>query len=105
MTVVREPIPPGEVSTIRGRWQIPALRWVTRSVLVVAILGGLLPGTLGRTLSVVAIAAVVATPLLRIAWLIFRWWQEDDHRFVAMGFGVLAVVAAGALLAAMGVGK
>jgi hypothetical protein len=42
--------------------------------------------------------AVIAAPLLRVAWLIFRWSQEGDYRYVAIGLGLLSVIAAGAAL-------
>lgn len=104
MNAPREPIPGGPVSTIRGRWQGPALTWVTRLVLALGVLSAVVPGTAGTALAVAAVAMVVAVPLLRVAWLVFRWWQEDDSRFVLAGAGLLAVVAAGAALAALGVG-
>lgn len=99
------PRPPGVVSTIRGRWQGPALLWTTRSLFVLAITGGLAPGAAGRSLAVAAAAVVAAVPLLRVVWLVVRWAQESDRRFVAVGAGLLAVVAAGATLAALGVGR
>ena len=100
-----EPIPAGTVSTIRGRWQGPALTWLTRVVFVVAIVAALAPGAAGVALATVAVTAVVATPLLRVGWLVFRWRQEEDWRFVGAGLGLLLVVAIGALLAALGVGS
>lgn len=105
MTEVRASIPSGEVSRIRGRWQVPALTWLTRVVLVVALFGGLIGHEVGRVLAVAAIGAVVAAPLLRICWLMFRWTQEHDRRFVLTGALMLAVVATGAILAALGVGS
>jgi hypothetical protein len=104
MTVGREPIPPGRVSTIRGRWQGPALTWVTRVVLVLAVLGGLLGGPVGHPIAIVAVAIVVATPVARVVWLIGRWHHEGDTRFVVAGMALLATVATGGVLAALGVG-
>jgi hypothetical protein len=43
-------------------------------------------------------AAVIAAPLMRVAWLIFRWSQERDYRYVAIGLSLLSVIAAGAAL-------
>lgn len=105
MSVDREPIPGGVVSTIRGRWQVPALTWVTRVVLTLAVASALVPGTAGQALAAAAVGAVVAVPLLRVAWLVLRWSQERDGRFVAAGAGLLGVVGAGALLAALGLGS
>ena len=104
MTGPREPIPAGTVSTIRGRYQGPALIWLTRVVLVAGVLGAVLPGVAGTAVATGAVAAVVAAPLLRVAWLVFRWTQERDRRFVVLGSAVLAVIAVGAALSAAGVG-
>ncbi len=105
MSDQRTPIPAGTVSTIRGRWQAPALTWLTRLVLVAAVLGAVVPGSVGMASSTAAVVAVVAAPLVRVAWLVWRWLQEGDHRFVAIGLGLLLVVAVGAVLAALGIGS
>jgi len=104
MTSDRRPIPDGTVSRIRGRWQAPGLRVLVRVVLVVSVVGGLLDGLVGRTLSTVAVAAVVAAPLLRVCWLLLRWAQERDARFVLLGIAVIVVVSSGGVMAALGVG-
>lgn len=101
----RQPIPDGIVSSIRGHYQAPGLTWITRIVLVAGVLGGVLPGDTGIAVATGAVAAVVAVPLLRVGWLIFRWTQERDRRFVLTGMGLLAVVGGGAALAALGVGS
>lgn len=104
MTGEREPIPAGTVSTIRGRWQAPGLSWVTRLLLALGVGSAILPGASGRALAVAAVSVVIAVPLLRVAWLVLRWWQERDRRFLLAGVALLCVVAAGAVLAALGVG-
>lgn len=104
MTAARRPIPEGVVSAIRGRWQIPALTWLVRVVLVVSVVGGLLGGRLGRGLATAAVVAVIAAPPLRVCWLLLRWQQEQDRRFVLLGRAVIAVIGTGAVLAALGVG-
>lgn len=96
----RAPVPHGRVSTIRGYWQAPALTMVTVSVLAMSIAGVALPNSIGRALSGTSVAVVVATPILRVAWLVFRWWQERDRRFILIGMGLLLVAATGAMLAA-----
>lgn len=101
----RPPIPGGQVSTIRGRWQAPALTWTTRVVLAAGLLTLVLPGTAGVAVATAVVAVVVATPLLRVAWLVWRWHQEHDRRFVTIGLVLLAVIGAGAALAAIGVGS
>ncbi len=101
----RQPIPAGAVSTVRGRLQGPALTWVTRVVIVAGLVSAVLPDPAGDVVATAVVAAVVAVPLLRVAWLVFRWRQEHDARFVRMGLALLAVVGVGALLAAVGVGS
>lgn len=103
--MTRAHIPPGEVSSIRGRWQGPGLTWVMRVVLVLGALSAPVPGDAGRALATAAVAIVIAVPLLRVAWLVLRWSQERDPRFIAAGVGLLALVGLGAALAAAGVGS
>ena len=105
MTAARQPIPDGTVSSIRGRWQVPALTWLVRVVLVVSVIGGLLGGRVGRGLATAAVVAVVAAPPARVGWLLLRWTQERDRRFVLLGAAVIVVIATGALLATLGVGR
>lgn len=104
MTAARRPIPDGVISRVRGRWQTPGLTWLVRVVLVISVVGGLLGGPVGRVFAAVAVGAVIAAPLLRVCWLILRWIQEHDRRFAVLGAAVIAVVATGAVLAALGVG-
>lgn len=104
MSANRDPIPGGVVSTIRGRWQGPWLTWLSRLVLVASLVAAVLPGTADRSLATVAVSLIVAAPLVRVAWLVFRWGQEGDLRFVAAGSALLAVVAVGGLLAWLEIG-
>jgi hypothetical protein len=90
------------VSTIRGRWQVPYLTWITRVLIVVALVGTFAPGDLGSAIQVAAVAVAVAVPLLRVVWLIHRWRQERDWIFVVTGTALLFVVATGALAALLG---
>lgn len=101
----RAPVPAGTVSTIRGRWQRPALTWTTRVLIGLGLLSAVLPEPASTAVATVAVVAVVATPLVRVAWLVHRWRQEQDRRFVAAGVALLAVVGVGALLSALGVGS
>jgi hypothetical protein len=105
MSEPRAPIPAGQVSTVRGRWQAPALTWVTRTVIALGLLAAVVPDPVSTAAATAAVAAVIATPLLRVAWLVHRWRQERDRRFVGFGLGLLAVIAVGAGLAALGVGS
>ncbi len=100
----RTPIPPGVVSRVRGRWQRPVLTWTTRALLVVALVSVVVPDPARTVLAVAVVAAVVAAPLLRVAWLVLRWTHEHDRRFAVAGTGLLAVIGLGGTLAALGVG-
>jgi len=87
------------VSTIRGRWQAPVLTRVAQVMFVLAVVGMLVPAAIGSVLAVAVVGAVIAIPLLRVCWLVFRWWQERDTRFAVIGLALLAVVAFGAIMA------
>lgn len=99
MNTERRPIPPGRVSTIRGRWQRPALTAATLGALVLAFAGLVLPRDVADALQRAALTVVIATPLLRIVWLCVRWTNERDWRFLAAGLALVAVVGAGAVAA------
>lgn len=101
----RRPIPGGRVSSIRGRWQAPALTWVTWAVIVLGVVSVVLPDDAGIAVATAVVAAVIAVPLLRVLWLVNRWRQEHDGRFVGVGLALLAVIGLGAALAALGVGS
>jgi hypothetical protein len=34
-----------------------------------------------------------------VLWLVIRWWQERDYRFVLIGLALLGVIATGSLIA------
>lgn len=104
-TTPRPPIPGGRVSTIRGRWQAPALTWVTRAVIALGLLSAVLRGSARTAVATVAVTVVVAVPIIRVMWLVHRWRQEHDRRFVGVGLALLGVIAVGAALAALGVGS
>ena len=101
----RQPIPGGRVSTIRGRWQAPALAWITRAVMALGLVSVVLPDAARTAVSTAVVGAVMAVPLGRVLWLVLRWHQEHDRRFVGMGRALLGVIAVGAALAALGVGS
>lgn len=82
----------------------PVVRGMHAALLLVGALavgGAMVPGRVGRWMGAGAIAVLVAAPLLRVMWLVRRWVRRGDPRFAAVGCGVLAIVAAGVLLAAV----
>lgn len=92
------------VSHVTGRRQAPALRLTTLLAIVTASVSMMSPEPLDNTLAAIALVLVTATPLVRVAWLIWRWIQEGDRRFALMGLALLGVVAFGAVASALGVG-
>lgn len=95
-----QPQQPGVVSTVGSSpLERRALSFAAVAVLVAAAVGAVIPGRPGRLLDGVAIAIVIAAPLLRVLGLIAGFVREKDWRFVAAAVALLAVVAAGALLA------
>jgi hypothetical protein len=67
-----------------------------------ALIGVLLPSRSGRPLEIVAIAIVTAIPLLRVAWLIKRWTNLQDMKYVWWAVLLLVLVAVGPVLAFLG---
>jgi hypothetical protein len=101
----RQPIPGGEVSRIRGRIQVPVLTWITRVVIGLGLLSAVLPDEAGVAVATITVTAVIAVPVLRVAWLVRRWRQEGDGRFTGIGLALLGVIALGAAIAALGIGS
>lgn len=75
------------------------LRVAAVGVLAAGVIGAVSPGTLGRTAAYVLIGILIAVPVLRIGFLGARWWQIGDRRFSWWAFGLLAIIAAGAVAA------
>ncbi len=70
---------------------------------VLAAAAVVLPAPLGTWAGGAAVALLVGTPLARVVWFVQRWFRRGDPRFALVGCGVLAVIAAGVVLAALGV--
>jgi hypothetical protein len=64
-----------------------------------AVIGALTPHPVDRAAGGVAVAVIVAAPLVRVAWLGVRWLRLDDRRFALAAFALLGVAAAGTVLA------
>lgn len=90
------------VSHIRGRRQAPALRAVTLVAWMLAGLGSLEGASWSHLSAAVAVGLVVATPLLRVGWLTYRWGQERDWPFVVLAALLIAMIATGGLLTLIG---
>ena len=95
-----QPQQPGVVSTVGASpLERRALSAAAMAVLIAAVLGAVIPGRPGRVLDGIAIAIVIAAPLARVLGLVAGFVRERDWRFVGAALALLAVVAAGALLA------
>jgi O-antigen ligase len=89
------------VSTERIRYEriIWALRIAKRVSLVVALVATFAPGSTGRSASAAAVGLVIAAPLVRVGWLVYRWWRWRDRAFAAVAAALLLVVGTGTALA------
>lgn len=68
-------------------------------VVLAAALAAVLPDEAGAVAGGVMVGALVAVPLLRVAWLGLRWLRRGDARFALVAAGLLAIVAVGATVA------
>lgn len=80
---------------------VRALRLAAIAVALIAGVAFVVPGPAGNALAVVAVAAAVGAPLARLARVGVGFARERDWRFAALAAAVLAVVGAGAALAAV----
>lgn len=75
----------------RQRRLVMALEIGVGLAATVALAAMVLPGELGRVAARVFLAVLIATPLVRVAWLTTRWVDRRDIRFAVVGLGVLFV--------------
>ena len=64
-----------------------------------AIVGSVMSNDIGSVAGGVAVAAIVAAPLLRVAILGVHWFRQHDRRFALAAASLLFVTASGAALA------
>ena len=84
---------------VRYERMIWALRVTIRVTLALAVIGTVAPGSAGELASAMAIGLIIAAPLLRVAWLTYRWWRWGDRRFASVAAVLLVVVGTGSALA------
>ena len=77
------------------------LFWAVVAAALLGAVGLILPGQAGVDVAAAAVVVVIAAPLLRVVWLVVAWARGGDWRFVAIGSLLLAIVAAGSILAAV----
>ena len=78
---------------------VTALWWVVVIAAGLAALGLALPGRVGLDVATAAVVVVVASPLLRVLWLVVAWARTGDLRFVVVGLVLLTVVGSGFAIA------
>ena len=79
----------------------PMGEFLTAEVVAVLVLclAALLGGErLGGAGAAGMLALLVAIPLVRVAWLVVRWFRRGDRRFAFVGVFVLCVAATGWIL-------
>lgn len=91
-------MPPKRVRYERIIW---ALRITIRVTLAAALVATVAPGETGRVAAAGAVGLVVAAPLLRVAWLAYRWWRWGDRAFASVAIALLLIVTAGTAIAAV----
>ena len=84
---------------IRYERIIWALRVTIRVTLAAAVIGTVVPRAAGRSASAAAVGLVIAAPLVRVAWLVYRWWRWGDRAFASVAAGLLLVVGTGTVVA------
>ena len=80
--------------------QSPALFIGTIFVVgLLAVLALAAPAAVGEPLGAAMVVILAAIPLLRVAWLVGRWFRRGDPRFALLGLLVISVPVIGLLLA------
>jgi hypothetical protein len=63
------------------------------------VVGVVTSGRIAHVAGIVAVASIVAAPLVRVAVLVVHWARRRDALFVVAGVVLLAITATGAALA------
>jgi len=67
----------------------------TVAVIVLALVALLAPGDLGGAAATGMIVLLIGIPVVRVLWLVGRWFRRGDTRFALVGVMVLVVLAGG----------
>jgi Kef-type K+ transport system membrane component KefB len=76
----------------RQRHLVAALRVAVGLALVAAFVGLSALGRPGELGAIACVVLLIATPLVRLVWLLLRWVRRRDHRFAGATVALLAVV-------------
>jgi ABC-type antimicrobial peptide transport system permease subunit len=72
---------------------------VVAAAAILGFVGALLGDGVGDVLAAIAVAMVVALPILRVTWLIAVWKKQRDTRFVLLGCGLIVLIVIGVIVA------
>ncbi|KAA0232407.1 MAG: hypothetical protein JJLCMIEE_00342 [Acidimicrobiales bacterium] len=95
-----EDLRPFDPRSVRYQPLVWFLRVATLLAFLLAVAATFAPSPLDKSFAIATAALLVAAPLVRIAWLIIRWWRRRDLLFVSVGVALLLVVAGGGFVAA-----
>ncbi|MCB1015528.1 MAG: hypothetical protein KDB10_10485 [Acidimicrobiales bacterium] len=90
--------PPPDPRAGRQRRLARFLRVASLVTFAAAAAALVLPGEVGRVAGGLAIALLVAAPLVRLAWLARRWVRRGDRRFAFVALLLGVIVLAGAVI-------
>lgn len=89
----------GPVLDTMPRALTPLLRVGVVVAAIAAVLGTVTHGPVSEAAGGVAVGAIVAVPLMRVAVLGVHWCRQRDVRYAVAAFGLVLVAVAGAGLA------
>ena len=69
------------------------------AVALLAVVALAARGSTGESVGAAMVLLLAAIPLLRVAWLVGRWFRRGDPRFALLGMLVISVPVLGFLLA------
>lgn len=87
----------GESSPLAAK----ALRWITRVVVMLTILGLAVRDDVGRSIAWLVALTLIVTPVLRVLWLGARWFRRGDRRYASAADLLAVVVLGGAVVTAL----
>jgi uncharacterized membrane protein YhaH (DUF805 family) len=91
--------PPGLGARLRRQQVLGRVLVVLVTVVgVLAVATLVTPGELSDQLAVITVAALIAAPVIRVAWLAVRWLRLGDRRFALVSLALLVVVGVAALV-------
>ncbi len=77
----------------------PVMLVATPAAFALAMVGAFVDGRAGTTAAGLAVAVIVAVPLLRVVIVGVHWLGIGDRRFAVLAAALLAIVGAGAIIA------